>query len=115
MIANFSDRLFPFDNKSLDQSEEYIALTKQAIYPPLYRFLETNHSENNRAFNLMDASCYNDEAVRRRAEYIQNSIQKLFVDPYAVTVHGMKADLDQMTQRDEVLKYHNEFIEKLFR
>ncbi|HBN86305.1 MAG TPA: hypothetical protein DDZ89_20975 [Clostridiales bacterium] len=115
LLANFSDRLFPFDNKSMDQSKDYIALAQKAIYPPLYRFLETNHNENMRSFELMGMSYYNNLVMKQREEYINSSIRLLFEDPKAVTAHEMKTTLDSMTDKDTALRNYKDFVEKLFR
>ncbi|HBN86029.1 MAG TPA: hypothetical protein DDZ89_19550, partial [Clostridiales bacterium] len=45
LIANFSDRLFPYDNRTFDMTGQYKNLAKKAIYPPLSKVIESNHGE----------------------------------------------------------------------
>ncbi len=112
LIANFSDRLFPFDNKTLDQSKEYIELAKKAAYPPLYRNIESSHSDRYEDLQLLYSIYHDDRKMKARAEYINNAIIQLFDNPMSTTADKMKVTLDGITNKYELLEYCNEFIRK---
>ncbi|HBN84532.1 MAG TPA: hypothetical protein DDZ89_11875, partial [Clostridiales bacterium] len=103
---------FPFDNKTLDQSKEYIELAKKAAYPPLYRNIESSHSDRYEDLQLLYSIYHDDRKMKARAEYINNAIIQLFDNPMSTTADKMKVTLDGITNKYELLEYCNEFIRK---
>ncbi len=113
LIANFSDRFFPFENTSLDQSEQILRMAPKAIYPPLYCYLESTHSDRYNTYSSLNMAFGTHQIMEKRSDYIYNSIIKLFDDPMATTAEKMKRDLDEMTDKDKLLDFCYEHISKL--
>lgn len=114
LIANFSNRLFPFGNKTPDVSGKYQALTEKAVYPPLYRYLESSHNDNYDNYlkvNMVYSALHD---MKKRLDYVDGTLTLLFDDPSFITPDDMKKVPDEMTDTDEVLKYLQDFIVELF-
>jgi hypothetical protein len=110
LIASFSDRLLPYDNKALDVSEEYLRLARKAVYPPLYRRLESIHSIRYEAYQNASYAFTQNDTMKKRTEYITKAVEGLLKDPLFVTAFEMKRDLDNMTNCDELMQFINENI-----
>lgn len=102
LIANFPDH-----------SQEYRALTEKAIYPTLYRYLESSHNEGYDQFQKLSSLYMALPDLNKRADYIDNTLSMMFEDPLLITPDAMKKTLDEMTDKEEVLKYYNDFVKKL--
>ena len=63
----------------------------------------------------MDSGYFNSPIIKKRTEYIENALKKLYEDPSSITADEMKVALDEMTDQDEVLKVYNDFMCKLLR
>ena len=107
------DDEYVFGNKTLNRSKEYLNLAKRAMYPPLYKQLEFCHSDHYNDYKIMDSGYFNSPIIKKRTEYIQNALKKLYEDPSSITADEMKVALDEMTDQDEVLKVYNDFMCKL--
>lgn len=109
LLANFSDRLFPFDNKTLDVSKEYLSLSHKAIYPPLYRHLESTHNERYEAYQNLCMAFTQNVNMQKRTEYIINAVANLIKDPLFTAADKMKQDLDDMTDRNGLDRFLNDY------
>ncbi|HBN86129.1 MAG TPA: hypothetical protein DDZ89_20065 [Clostridiales bacterium] len=114
LFANFSDRLFPFNNKTMDVSKVYVDLAYKAIYPPLYRHLESIHNERYDAYQNMSMAFTQNINMQKRTEYILSAVSDLIKDPMSTTADAMKKYLDQMTDRNELQRFINECIRGIY-
>lgn len=113
LIANFSDRLLPFGNKTFDRTSEYKELSYKADYPPLYQKIESQHSENYFSFKSIPK---NDGSFKKRTDYIEKVIYDLFEDPrFSITVDEIKEELRLMTYRDDLLNKFNMFMKSMLK
>ena len=53
--------------------------------------------------------------TKKRLDYVDGTLSMLFENPLLITPDEMKKALDEMTDKDEVLKYLQDFIVELFR
>lgn len=63
LIANFSDTLFPYNNKTFDRTEEYIQPAQRAVYPPFYQSIESEHKE--KVYDLLSVGKYNMDGLQK--------------------------------------------------
>ena len=109
LIANFSDRLFPYDNRTFDMTGQYKNLAKKAIYPPLFKVIESNHGEAVSDFLSMTNS--QNRNLQKRTEYMQTVLSNMISNPDSyVTSDEIKRDLSEMIDRDELIEIYQKYI-----
>lgn len=90
LIANFSDQAFLCGNKQFNIIEEYKKRTEQAIYPPIFRAMNSNHMnyEAGISFSKAVQNQFND-----RRSFLNQSLKEWMEDPYStLTAHEFKKD-----------------------
>jgi hypothetical protein len=112
LIANFSNRLFPFNNQAFDRTDEYKNLAKKAEFPPLYKAIVS--VQNKDAFDLLKLTDNQRRSMQKRTEYLQSVLDHFLEDPESrVTADRIKNDLREMLDQADLLEEYKKHIDEL--
>lgn len=110
LIANFSDRLIPFQNKAFDRTDEYKSLAERANHPPLYRYMESKHAYDRyfAYFSILKES----KLFQERYMYIMSVMAELFSDSESnINVEEIKDELRYMTDEEKIISFLEERLQ----
>ncbi len=111
LIANFSKKAFLCGNTQFNIAEQYREKTYEALYPPFYKALGSDHMN----FNLISA--YRQSVVFQyndRRSFLANSIHEWITNPYStLTVHDVEKVLLEFPDNEEMMKFITEYIESI--
>ncbi len=106
LIANFSDKIYPYNNKTFDKTYEYREMTYRAIYPPLIKNIQTQHSNISKYLSF--ARTVNNDFNN---PYYNKVFKRLCVDPIIeITSEFVKDELSKMRDKEILLAKYSEFI-----
>ena len=110
LIANFSDKLMPFQNKAFDRTDEYKRLAEKALHPPLYQDMESKHTFD-RYFSYFSILKEN-KLFEERYKYIMSVMAELFTDPQSnITVDEIKEELRYITDEEQIVTFIEERLQ----
>ncbi len=108
LIANFTDKVFLYGNKSFDVSKAYKEMTYKAVYPPLYKKIDSQHINYELLWEL-EIEYFRVKSIK----YIKDSLQELITNPYgSLSADIMKAELTEIARNDGWLEYCTELVHK---
>lgn len=106
LIANFTDKAFLYGNKNFDISKTYREMTFNALYPPLYKIVESQHKNFDLLWELEIKGRF-----QIAKKYINDTLKELITDPLCnITADIMIKELTEFNRSGERVEYCTEFI-----
>lgn len=111
LIANFSEKAYLCGNKQFNIIDEYKERTYDAIYPPFYRALDSDHMNYNLQIEYEKVIQYQ---YRDRRTLLYDSILEWITNPDStLTAHDVKRDLSEYRGNEEMMSKVRDYIQSI--
>ncbi|HBN85555.1 MAG TPA: hypothetical protein DDZ89_17125, partial [Clostridiales bacterium] len=111
LIANFSDKAFLCGNKQFNIIEEYRERTYEALYPPLYRAMDSDHMNYIPAISFEESIRFQ---YKDRQSYFNKSLKEWLENPYStLTAHDIKKGLSEFSDNEKLMDEVKKYVESI--